>query len=251
MPYGLKVINTSGTVQVDETYRNLELISKTTISTSAHGSSGGSAVMTGSHFTVTVTGGVNPIVATACSAEWVGLDGKGSSRSGSTFTFHFYCSGAAGTSVTVYVFDTPSTPSTPSSNYGLEVKNAAGARCYNSGLKYLRVQDILTFQVPTSWTYAAANSPWYFTRHASWATYTYTTGRTYAAAFTLGLEIEAKTFNSGGSTRGVGWMVIGAKCSSNTVDFRECAYQYYNTSSWTYFNPGMRSQAFVLDVTNY
>lgn len=131
MAYGLSVSNTSNSVQIDNTYRNLSLQQKTAYSLSAGGET-----------TITQTNSVCPMLFFRPTSGNVGVIYV--DLTGSTFSWRIRAGSAS--SGYVYVFDQPNANTT--STYGLQVYNDAGTQIFNSDNKYLRVVE--QFNVPYS-----------------------------------------------------------------------------------------------------
>jgi len=124
MTYGLSVSNTAGSVQIDNTYRNMSLQQKTAYSLGAGGET-----------TITQTNSVNPMLFFRPTSGSVGVIYV--SLSGSTFTWRIRAASAS--SGDVYIFDEPNAALT--SGYGMRVFNSSGSDIFNSSNKYLRVVE--------------------------------------------------------------------------------------------------------------
>lgn len=115
MAYGIQFINTSGSVQVDQDYRNYTLIAKTTYT------SGG---------TITLPASLsNIVIALRCSGEtWI-------RNYNSTNNTIGVFGGSGG--FTLYYF--APTVATTTSGYGIAVFNASSQICFSSSEKYMKV----------------------------------------------------------------------------------------------------------------
>lgn len=133
--YGLKLVNASGFVQIDSTYKNLALRETGTVV------SGGAAVGSTGWYaaTLTTSAGTSPVIAFRCSSPCFI---RYSAASGGTRTYYFMCYGS-GVSVQYWIFDDPA-GITGSGTYGLVVNNASGAKVFDSRMKYMRVIDTLS-----------------------------------------------------------------------------------------------------------
>lgn len=129
MATGIKIYNDAGTVQIDETYSNLVLIDKQTITASM---SGPSIV-----YEYSVTADVAAIAVQAYPETFIT---KSAGVSGSTWTFRitlFNITGTTGTcTFTVYAFGKPPTPT---ETVGIKVYNASGGLVFHSQFKPLRI----------------------------------------------------------------------------------------------------------------
>lgn len=145
MPAGLTVYNTSGTVQVDENWRNYGFrqiipVSITSYTTSPPNPAG----YNGMPYALTVSGSAALLV--ACVAENLIPVKLHQYYNGSSWTFNwvFMCE-FAGTTVTetvkFYVFDTMDGTY---SNVGLEVFNASGIRTFHSDAPVMKLGGIQT-----------------------------------------------------------------------------------------------------------
>ena len=117
MPAGLQIYNDFGTILIADTNPNYTYKSK-----------GSAATNASSQLVLTVTDGVQPVIAFRSTAP-VML--KRSARSGTTFTFTIF-SETPGVTVDYWIFDVKGTPST---GYGLQVFNAAGQLMFDSSSK--------------------------------------------------------------------------------------------------------------------
>ncbi|CAN7337566.1 hypothetical protein LJR090_002564 [Bosea sp. LjRoot90] len=129
MPAGLRIINDTGTVQIDENWKNYGFRQKISVFLSTPGLS---------FYSLPVTG---EAVLLAVKASTLMIEPLGSSLSGSTWTFDFRYHGefTGGGSETVdfYVFDVP--PAGGFSNVGMQVFNASGERVYHSDMDVMKV----------------------------------------------------------------------------------------------------------------
>ncbi|SAK71373.1 hypothetical protein AWB80_03814 [Caballeronia pedi] len=133
--FGLQVLNSSGNVQIDSTFKNLALREKGTLT-----SGGSEQGNTGWYFaSVTTAVGTSPIIAFRSSAKCYL---RYSAISGSQITYFFHCQGS-GVAVQYWIFDDPSL-ATMSGNYGLQVFNNVGSVVFDSRTKYMRVIDTLS-----------------------------------------------------------------------------------------------------------
>lgn len=132
MAFGLKALNSAtGSTQIDETYYNLVLVSKQTVTTADNGF--GQRVAT-----FNVTSSDTPVVGFSCSSDFAYFDGV--SKSGSTWTFRVGVISTANRSITIYVFGRATTGA---SGYGIKVLNASSSLTFAGGNKYLKVASIL------------------------------------------------------------------------------------------------------------
>jgi hypothetical protein len=130
MATGIKIYNDSGAVQIDETYRNVCLISKQSISLSHSG---------GIVYVNVSTSGPRALVCVE-SANYIPLLANVTFDGTSwVWRWGFGKNGGAFTSDTAYawIFDYLTTP--PSDTVGVKVFNAAGEMVYHSASKPLRI----------------------------------------------------------------------------------------------------------------
>jgi hypothetical protein len=152
---GLQIINDSGSVQIDQTYRNLCLRQKGTLTTTANLPAGGS-----SYGSFNVTGLTTPIIAIGGSAQatvqtyWDSANARHS--------FLISTQGGIGTSVPYYIFDVPAELG---SAYGFQVRDSTNKLIFDALQQPLRVRGFYVNQ--------SANVS------------NLTSGRTYAVAHTV------------------------------------------------------------------
>jgi hypothetical protein len=130
---GLQVINDGGIVQIDQFYRNLVFIQKT------------SSASTGIWTWTTQTGRTAPVpVLYSTSAPTIptaGITIVGSTKNGDgSFTYTFMGAGE------VYLFDVPNTP--PANGFGLQVFGSDGKIIFDSNTKPMIVRDARIFSGP-------------------------------------------------------------------------------------------------------
>ena len=144
MAYGMRIKNDSGVYQIDDTYKNLQFISKTTVT------SGMTQVDSGTTYTgkkdywyydIVVTGGVSPVIAVnGNTGDYVSV--AAATVSGSTFTFRVFA--ASNVTFVYYVFDVYS-GAAPTGTYGLTVKDSAGDVTFTSARgMFIPVQFVST-----------------------------------------------------------------------------------------------------------
>lgn len=171
MPAGLQVINSSGILQIDETYRNLVLRSKVTV--------------TGGVTTVSISNAVNPVIALRSTASPGMCIAK--TTPGTTYSWDVFGSGS------VYIFDTPLTP--PVHGSGMQVFAADGSCAFDSTYEYFKPVQYEYWQPNATITTQDLTSPMgagygdqlvHQPSGAAWACaiirpgiYTYYTGNTY------------------------------------------------------------------------
>lgn len=218
MAFGIQIRNTAGSIQIDENYKNLALVAKSTIVTTVSG--GG-----WSHVDLTISG-VHPVLALRCTTAacyyyYV-------TNSGSSWTYRLFVNNAtAGAdTITYYVFDEP--PAPVMSGFGMLVFNAAGEVTFDSRHKYLRVED--------------------FVEHPhTEADLTFTAGRQYAAI----LSKPSIGLTTGGMAPpyplirfGMGWRAITNGMARRTVITATGSVSSPMSAAY----PGA---ATIVDVTNY
>jgi hypothetical protein len=158
MAYGFEIRNDYGTVQVDDTFKNLALKSKSTLTTTSPYPSGGS-----SQVLLSLTAPVTPVIALRCAVEAVITFAY---IGGGVAQYLIAANGPVGTTIDCYVFDEPAAPTM--SGYGTVINDPSGNTIFDGSQKYLRVVDFIG---PIGST-------------VSTAPHTYVSGRIYAAAVT-------------------------------------------------------------------
>lgn len=233
MTAGLWIKNDSGTIQIDETWRNYGLRAKGTVTTTSD------STFTTSLFTITVAG-TNPLIAIYSTTNWIILQ---VTKSGSNTVFTGLCSGAAGTSITYYWFDVMTAVSGQTD--GLNIWNEAGQLVFTSARPPLRIVDFLSGTVTAS---ALSTS-------TTLVNTTYTTGRVYAVIPSL---IGTRNFGqaTGGTGPGVKFMLYNQsnRFRSITNGVATCdapiqAPEGPSSQTWAYHYPDWGG--IVVDVTNY
>jgi hypothetical protein len=139
MPVGFQAINDSGVYQIDDTYKNLQLITKASVTAMTQVNTGilYSGLTQYWYYDIVVTSATNPVVALNGNAtQWLIIGAV--NISGGTWTFRVYSN--ADVDFTYYVFDVP----TVSGTVGLEVYNASGQLQFTSGRYPFRVQQGVT-----------------------------------------------------------------------------------------------------------
>lgn len=131
MPEGIQVINDSGILQIDSTYRNLCLKTAGVAVTSTL-----STEIPASYIDVSISNSVAPLLGFTATTE--GVTCTVISVVGSTVVFRIFSQGAVGTSIPYYVFDVPDGTG---SNFGMQVYNASGQLCFDAAKKYMRILD--------------------------------------------------------------------------------------------------------------
>lgn len=134
MPVGLRVVNDSNIVQIDQDYFTYGLRQKGTATCDQSFPVGPSARK---YAAITVTGATAPVVAIHMNAV-IGLYRV--SVSGSTWTFYFV--GGSGVTFEYYVFDVYNADMAPPG--GLEIFNASGNRVFSSNTPAARIVGVGT-----------------------------------------------------------------------------------------------------------
>lgn len=138
MPAGIQILNTTGSVQVDETYSNFYLTAKGSVTiadiTIASGASTRGAMVT--------VNGSSPLLA------WRGAPATVQyvSRIGNSWTYTLLSSAANGTAVHWYAFDSCENYA-PSVGHGLQVFRADGKLAFDSTALFLRPKQLITRSV--------------------------------------------------------------------------------------------------------
>lgn len=226
---------TAGSIQIDNTYKNLCVRYSGSATTAAAGTN-----YVASKATITVTA-TNPIIAVRSTSYYLCLYGQTDNGDG-TWTFDIRSDGAAGTSFDYWIFDNPQTPS---SNVGLTIKDAAGAVTFWSGWKQLRVRAMQA--TPGSST-----------------NYTYDSGRNYAIIFgnMAGYYQRSHSDTTGpggqpGFIRTINLWAVGGKAISNGINLApgmsiyDQLIVFTNTNSGDVDRAAPGSPVLVVDVTDY
>lgn len=146
---GIQILNTFGTIMIDENYKNLAVRQS------------GSVSKTGRSTTelVPITYPIDAPIVAISPAQFAYV----SSLLPSGQSFRYGGGISRPTSIDYYVFDTPVIQP---GNFGLQVYNALGQLTFDSGMKYARVVDIFGGSTEASWA----------------GTRTYEAGRKYSVA---------------------------------------------------------------------
>lgn len=219
MPFGARIRNDANTLQIDETFRSMAYRFKATITTPSQNPSTDS----GSDVTYDFSA-VSPIVAVSCAYPVVS---RLTYVSGSTWRMTMHTNGPIGTSITLFVFDTPSAPS---HQWGMKVMDAAGNVTFHDNHRYIRIAHFRDFPAITGVNYMP-------TSHGS---DTLASGRTYAVA---GITSELCL----GSTI---WYCVGSLVSGNVIDYRSVGLNG-NFGGFPTGDFRGRSVFLILDVTGY
>lgn len=203
MPAGFQSINTSGTVQIDETYQTLHLISAPTITINQ--------VWDDTHHGLWATydvAGVNPMVVIGnTSGQPVMLVSRVNIGT-NLWRFTFSTTYMMGLSVKLYFFHGMSTPPA-GTNFGLQVFSPTGALVFDSGTPFMHLANV--YQVSGSGSSHSVPQD----------------GRTYAAGLTFS-RLSLHVISAGGGT-GYTWdnKADGLSVSGTTVTAsRERIYSF-------------------------
>lgn len=246
---GLQILNDSFTFQVDQTYKNQALVSKTSPTMTSASTFN---PPNGYGCSVTITA-VHPIVAFACSAPCCLYS---ASHSGSSFTFNFYAQdpGTGTPTITVYIFDDVD-QATITDNFGLEVFDASGNRVFHSSQQPLRIVDGQAFADPDDSTLPMIDpGP---------TSFTYTSGHSYAV-IPSSAYVRNETYLSdtsyGSLPPGKSWYEDrqykdGASVASNvvTLDVMTVTISHHSAgpADATTESAHGQLQWLIIDVTNY
>lgn len=220
MAFGAKIINDTGSIQIDQDYKNLAMVAKGNIVTTNTIGGGYSWV------DLTITG-INPILALRCttrSCHYYYI-----TNSGSNWTYRIFInnSTAGVDTITYYVFDEPPTP--VMSGFGMIIFNSASQPCFDNRHKYLRVTAMIEHP------------------HTE-ASHTFTVGRQYAAIISkpaVGLTAPGMAPPYPLIRYGMGWQAITNGMERKVVIVSTGSYSSVPVSA-SY--PG---SAIIVDVTNY
>jgi hypothetical protein len=196
MPTGLLVINDSGNIQIDQTYRNYELRAKDTVTANIF--LGGNIAAYFAQFSI--AGLTAPILA----FRGDGAGGRcytqiSHSVSSGVWTFRILTGapgGAGSGDIDYWIYDVPVSSG---QNAGMQIFNSAAQLVFDSGRKYLRVVDSFAFDASQIGTGSQ--------------TKTYPAGRDYAFV-TARLDFDIL---SGGEYQTYGLRPVGSDIGVNTL----------------------------------
>lgn len=241
---GLIVTGTSGAIQIDQTYANLAVVQKGTLSWTV-GAPQQDQIYGDSVSYTTPTIGHSPMIAfTNTSGVLVNFDYIATSVSGANTTWSFAFMGAkadgsAGTAaITYYIFDRPQASS--GSTAGLKVYDGSGLLTYDSGYNYANIVGVQGASLPAG---TAAQS------------YTYTSGRTYAIV--QGFNPSYPTVSATGAPAGSGSTYLnenhfwGMQTIASGFSITPYYAFYQLSSSNAVYVTRTQYSALVLDVTGF
>lgn len=215
MALGLFFKNDSGSIQIDENYKNVAFKSKSTLTLNGSGAG---------NFTIS---GTSPVIAYRSSSGVVLVH---ATSSGSDWTFYFR--GPASASITYYVFDEPSSDD---SGAPFVVYNASGEPTFNSNERYMRVVDFVETTVDgTSYS----------------QTETYPSGKTYAVVCChncRGVFSAPKPFDPGKYLNN--HYACASRYSGDSIVFEHLSLQAGESTFGANYNP--EGAHLVIDVTGY
>ncbi len=224
MAYGILLENSYGTVQIDETYRNLVVVdsgTETPGNASGLGGTGNNSILWRKSFANVTT----PILAVYGSGTTTNVVTTCRSiKSGSSITYDVYCDEDC-TSINYFLFDVASAPT---DIFGVQVYNASGDSVFHSSQKPLRVAGLISgnWRNGTTWP-------------------TLSTDRVYAIA----------TAQYGHEEHNVGphYSYNMVACSSNLANpIRPYLMRLAQTRNYNDYNPPATNYGFlIVDVTNY
>lgn len=244
MPAGLQAINDSGVFQIDDTYRNMQLVSKTSVTAMTQVSYGGSydGIVNYWYKDIVVTDAVNPVIAlNGNTTQWLIIGAV--NISGSTWTFRVFSD--ADVDFTYYVFDVyQGTP--PTSGVGLEVYNSAGQLQYTSARFPLRaVQQVVTSSLDATKTTTLSSGPTY-------AIVTQRPGLVSSGFYTLPDPCASPPISAECAQQNYcgGFKLNGVTLSTNAGAFQW--FDQYRSSSYEcgFFVGDELQRVLVIDVTN-
>ncbi len=221
MTYGFRVINDWGTVQIDDTYANLAL--KEVRQYTFQFDQGGTDYFLNFSFS-----GSLPVFAFRSPDSHSVV--AAIQQNGSTYTVQMRSD--LGGPVWIYIFDKPITPT---SGYGLRVRNANNEITFDSGYKYMRIEGF----------YSSANG-----------NQGLTPGKTYAVLQGCYFYSEAWITQEpppwGPQTRGNIFGYYEGIKINNAIYFNTITKLIAeNVGEYTYGHFGGRTDCLVIDVTNY
>jgi hypothetical protein len=232
MTFGVKVLNNANTVQIDDTYRNLEFKTSGTINTSSLSVQQLNAGGYRSAGTVTITTTHLPIFAfrdTQGDFSLTFITALGSNQY--MLSLEIYRPTAAHYDITYYVYGySTQTSQTALPAIGFVTRNSIGDIVYRSDQKSFNAVDLITDLSPLATTGYST-------------TRTYDTGRIYAVAFWRD-NSGTGIYDSGG----LEYLFSGGfNCSGNTV---RSTWRMWGTRNQTIAGSVQDSLlAFVVDVT--
>jgi len=231
MAFGIKIINNSNSIQIDDTYKNLEFKSKGTINTSSLPNQLAGNVSNGP---ITITTSELPIIAFRDTQGELTLNTITSLGSNQySLSLEIYRPSSAHYDITYYIFGYSSQVNQVGlPQMGFVSRDTAGTIVYRSDQKTFNVVDIITDLSPLSTTGYST-------------TRTYDTGKIYAVCFWRDNSGAGVYDPGGGANEYV--FTGGFNCSSNTV---KSTWRLAYTRSATIASSIQESLlAFVIDVT--
>lgn len=145
MPAGLQIFNDSGTIQIDESWRNYGFRQIIPVGVTLSAPPGQTAVPV--DYTLTVSG---EAVLIAARSETIQTVAAGSNLSGSTWEFNWrfhpppFPVPGLDYSDTIYFYVFDVMPSGGFSNIGMEVFNASSQRVFHSDMSVMKVRSVLS-----------------------------------------------------------------------------------------------------------
>lgn len=225
MPVGFQSLSSSGTFQITDSYFNLQLKTKATVTMTATTYDGGTqdyGEVLFYYYDIVITNAVAPMIALSCT-NYISVINL--TISGSTWTYRV----AAGTGVTFtyYVLDRGVT----STNFGLAIYDSSGNLSFSSADKNIDIKAFITGLTQ----YTDQPGTIYETRWYE-GSITLSAGRTYAfIPGPSGAQVNTVTISTPGKNPGDPptysasshkWYG-GCRINSNVIDYKSNAIYYY------------------------
>lgn len=141
MSYGLSVQSSSGDIQIDQDFRNFQVIAEGTGATIASGS-------LSNYYEITFTATANPpLICTRSTTYAVFCPTLIKDGSGNYHKARIYSYATLVSSVTFDWFVAAPLDALSGDAWGMQVFDATGAKVFDSGAKYLRILDVVPFDL--------------------------------------------------------------------------------------------------------
>ncbi len=230
MGVGFQCFSDSGYIQIDENYRNLALLRKTTLTGTDANSAGVSlAAYTCRWVSYTATS-KESILAFYSNGKFCPFIVQ---ESGGTFIWKIALDSASGNNqITIYEFGPPPQSGT---NNGFQVLNAAGQVVFDANFRYMRFADFFT----GSFIDLIKKSK------------TYTSGRSYAVAYGCGAANYDSYQDLPGQFQNYVGMYMTQFTSSNVLYFDEIGVFSNSSSTQQGGGPSYSTAMTVVDVTGF
>ncbi len=229
--YGLRVIGSSGQIQIDSYYRNLSI---TQSGSSASVSNDGTS--TGYYTSISITSNsLLPLILLQPSTDYY-VNVLGYSKTSSNYS-SFEVTTEKNESTSINWKCCRESSSSSSSFYGMNIYNSSGDLCFTSELTYFKILDVQSFTLDdptnlssldsTTITHSSYSNPYYIIdKHGGGTIISYNAQQnvTYKAMIHIGVKKVSSTQAQ------VGWFVVVTEAHSGTP---------YSSETDEHYNPTM------------